>query len=304
LIGWAQWSKINIMMDGLSHSIPAPWVRLGAPIKMGLQSCAPEDWLLAPDAFGDDTVLSRHVALKEVLAAQHHDAIFQAFPEADDAAEELLALITENLKTHHQMTLPQADQLHPLDHAARYVPEDLLLLAPEQSHNNNSETGQWVLKAGSLTFPSHWVLAEKMGLPMAGIHAPVPHYGEKLARPVDRFFDAMLTGPISLRRNWTLQEGDELYAPSRHKHSPFTVDDIGRRLHVRVERQTLRKLPKSGWIVFTIQTAIAPINRWEKDAEALGALLDVIDVMTPAMLEYRGAHHYTDVLKSWVKQAG
>ena len=289
-------------MDSQNANISAPWVRLGAPMKMGLRSCSPKDWLLAPDAFGDASMKTRQLALKQALAEQHHAAIFQALPDADEAAQELLALIAANLDRHHQVKLPNADQLQPLDHAARHLPEDLLLLAPEPVDDQSGKT-QWVLKAAALAFPSHWVLAEKMGLPMAGIHAPVPHYAEQLARPVDRFFDAMIENTISLRRNWTLQIGDGLFTPKRQPHSALSEADLGERLYVRVERQTLRKMPKTGWIVFTIQTSLAPINRWANDAEALRVLLNLVDEMSPAMRDYRGTDRYGEALKSWVKQA-
>lgn len=57
---------------------------------------------------------------------------------------------------------------HPLDLAARLVQE--------------AERDGYVLAALSVCFPSRWRIAEKLGKPLRDIHAPVPHYDEKLAR--------------------------------------------------------------------------------------------------------------------------
>ena len=275
----------------------APWQRLGKKLQMGLRSCPEEDWLLTPDAFGDAEMHRRQLALKQALSQSHHAAIFDASPDSMDACQECVDLIQQHLSAHHGLALKPDASRHPLDAASLQIPEDVLLLAPEAG-----EEGEvWVLKAASLAFPSHWVLADKMGKPMATIHDPVPGYGAVLARPVDRFFSAMLKGPISQRRNWALQIDDGLFTPSRSDHAPIASEEIGQRLYVRVERQTLRKLPISGWIVFTIQTAIAPMGMWHQDQTALDELAALIAGMTPAERAYRGVDDYLPQLLAWVE---
>ena len=283
------------MSDNSSH-VTAPWQRLGKKLQMGLRSCAEEDWLLTPDAFGDAEMHSRQLALKQELSQSHHHDIFDVTADSMDASLETFALVQENLAAHHGMELTPDAARHPLDTAAMQIPEDLLLLAPEETEKGTV----WVLKAASLAFPSHWVLAEKMGKPMGAIHAPVPGYGDVLERPVDRFFNAMLKGPISQRRNWALQIDDGLFTPSRFDHPAITTDEIASRLFVRVERQTLRKLPLSGWIIFTIQTAMAPIGIWQDDQPALDELAVLIAGMTAAERAYRGVDEYLPQLQAWM----
>jgi len=280
-----------------SPTMTAPWQRLGKKLQMGLRACAEEDWLLTPDHFGDADMHRRQLALKQELSQTHHAAIFDATPDSMDASLETVNLIQNNLVAHHGIELKPDGCRHPLDAAALQIPEDVLLLAPQEMDNGTV----WILKAASLAFPSHWVLAEKMNLPMAAIHSPVPGYGDVLAGPVDRFFTAMLTGPISQRRNWALQIDDGLFTPSRFDHAPITTDEIASRLFVRVERQTLLKLPVTGWIIFTIQTAIAPIGIWQDDQPALDDLAALIAAMTPAERDYRGVNDYLQQLLDWVE---
>ena len=284
-------------MTTKSPTMTAPWQRLGKKLQMGLRACTEEDWLLTPDHFGDADMHRRQLALKQELSQSHHAAIFDATPDSMDASLETVNLIQNNLTAHHGIELKPDENRHPLDATALQIPEDVLLLAPLETDNGTV----WVLKAASLAFPSHWVLAEKMNQPMAMIHTPVPGYGDVLAGAVDRFFTAMLTGPISQRRNWALQIDDGLFTPSRFDHAPITTDEIATRLFVRVERQTLRKLPITGWIIFTIQTAIAPIGMWQDDQPALDDLAALIAAMTPAERDYRGVNEYLQQLLDWVE---
>lgn len=75
---------------------------------------------------------------------------------------------------------------------------------------------------------------------------------------------------------------------------------VPRRLHVWIETPTLRKLPQTGWIVFTIRTAIAPLSNWVDNIKALDHLQKLVSGLTPAMSQYRGAQRYEAKLTQWV----
>ena len=276
----------------------APWMNYGAPLKMGLRGCDEADWLRGKDIFGDDNAVAKQIAQKAELCQTHHEDIFKSAEEAIVPSQELCAMIKDNLQTYHHFDLADDPTLHPLDRAARALPEDLCLLAPIK----NNETQKWVLKAASLAFPSHWSLEEKFGQPMSAIHQPVPDYDTHLEQAVDRFFNNMMVGPISKRRNWTLQIDDALFTPHRPATKPLEIDEVGNRLHVRVETQTLRKLPQTGWIIFTIRTAITPIRRWADDKPALRELAAILSGFSPSMRDYRGIDAYEPQLVEWMKK--
>ena len=50
------------------------------------------------------------------------------------------------------------------------------------------------MAAGVVCFPSHWSPSEKLGLPVAAIHGPVPRYADELRHRVDRFLDQLEPG--------------------------------------------------------------------------------------------------------------
>jgi hypothetical protein len=181
----------------------------------------------------------------------------------------------------------------PLHAASLLVQEDLILM-------RKGENG-WRLAAGSLCFPSSWSLGEKFGRPLHEIPAPVPGFGggTRNADLISRMFDS-LQGQAVLRWNWSLQAGNDLYLPFSHQEridratdrpSKFSTDEIAAQAFIRVERQTLRKLPVSGDILFTIRIHLDPLETIEKHPERAALALsfaDQLEGLDEAQLDYKG----------------
>ena len=275
----------------------APWKKLGFQLKLGLRPRQESCWLPRENLFGNDTERDEQIRQKQYLFEHNHADIFAAFPSASTASAEMLQMVCAHITSNHRAPLPDIGHTqHPLEAAARLVPEDLLLLAPRRQ--NNSEDPTWHLEAAALAFPAHWVLAEKMGQPMQMIHQPVPHYDERLAHPVDRFFTTMKIGPISSRMNWSLQIGRELFTPRRvSRKDPSSNDDFNQ-LFLRIENQTLRKLSDTGYIVFTIRTHMLPMTLWQYDRDALQSMADMMQKMSPATKLYKGVPFYEPLVRS------
>ena len=274
----------------------APWQKLGFQLKLGLRPRQESCWLPRKNLFGNDTERDEQILLKQHLFAYNHADIFAAFPSANAASLELLNMVCEQITAYHHAPQPKLDHTqHPLEAAARLIPEDLLLLAPR--HQNNSDDPSWHLEAAALAFPAHWVLAEKMGRPMQMIHQPVPHYEERLARPVDRFFTTMKIGPISSRMNWSLQIGRDLFTPRRVSRKAASSNHDFHQLFLRIENQTLRKLPNTENVAFTIRTHILPMTLWQDDRDALQSLADMMQNMSPATKLYKGVPLYEPLVR-------
>ena len=123
-------------------------------------------------------------------------------------------------------------------------PDDVCLVAPSPG---------WPLVAGAVLFPSHWHLRDKIGRPVAEVHGRVPGYP---AAQVDRFLERLRPGKVMWRRNVLFHRNGELYAP---------VPTPGDEWWVRSERQTFRRLPASGAVLFTIATDTAPVSSLPDD---------------------------------------
>ena len=169
--------------------------------------------------------------------------------------------------------------------------EDLCLLQPDAD-------GAYRLTAAAVAFPTDWRLDEKMGQPLTSIHAPIHGYAEQLASGVDHFFATVKAGAIFGRSNWfVVASGALRYLPTDAPAERFAHVDVGnagQSLFIRCERQTLRRLPESGAVLFTIGIAV----------ESLGALSSATvrrvaeSVATVREGEHvrRAAPHYADTL--------
>ena len=240
-----------------------PWIVLGNRMRMGLKSLKDNEWLPFDDAYGPDGERKNQMEIKKILRKEKHEKIFMSLPETVDSGSEVLQLIKTHFKISNKLIpfIKFNKQLHPLDYAGRLVPEDLLLL--KKKKNN------WILAAGSLYFPAHWKLSDKISKKLTSIHDPVPHYKDVLEKAMDKFFENMIVGPITTRRNWTIQIGNDLYVPERKWETNLKSHEVPKKVYIREEYQTLRKTPLTNSVLFSIRTHLWPLSTWAKEKEAL-----------------------------------
>ncbi|TPK44366.1 DUF3445 domain-containing protein [Mesorhizobium sp. B2-5-4] len=194
----------------------------------------------------------------------------------------------------------------PLVAASLLVQEDLILM-------RRGEDG-WRLAAGSLCFPSSWSLTEKFGRPLQRIHEPVPGFGPG-TRPADlinRMFDG-LQGQAVERYNWSIQSGDALYHPlsnveridrATSRPTRFRDGDVKAHAFIRVERQTLRKLPASRDVLFTIRIHLDPLAvlaRHPERATLAVSFADQLIALDQTQLDYKGLTADRDRLADYLK---
>ena len=262
--------------------------------QIGVKPLVEADWLIVDDRLPD------YLAEKDHLLATHHDDVFAAEPDTESAQAEVLEMVVDHLLAHypdrHQRhgeaiqvagrTIP-LDASNPLLTAARLVQEDLLILRKD-------EPG-WRLVAGSLSFPSSWSLREKIGRVLGEVHGPVPGFnaGTRNDQLITRMFDNARPETPMLRWNWSLYGNDRLFHPdSPGPGEPrFGAGERAENVFLRVERQTLRKLPQTGAMLFTVRIFVDPVAEIEKQPDApriAAALIDQLRALDPAQLDYKG----------------
>ena len=242
----------------------APWADPRLSRKPGTLPLDPADWIEA----GPDR--DAQMAYRDRLIAQARDIVFAALPESAEAQAELL----DTLVAHLGLPSPRADE-PPLLTAGRMVQEDFCLM------RQGAPGEEYRLVAAILCFPSRWSLAEKLGHPLTHIHAPVPEYTDDLARRVNRLFEGIRAGRPLWRANWTVHPTSELHQPSGDWRQAGDGP-----LHIRVERQTFVRLPRSNAVVFGIRTHVAPLDA-VTGAQA-AALRDALEPLGPEEVAYRG----------------
>lgn len=273
-------------------------------LAMGLTPLQAEEWL-APGR-----QMREILAAKRALIATRRDEVFRALPEAEAASLELLQLLAAHLAQHYPATYRRAGKrlvnhadgeswdiaapsLHALDLAGRLVEEDLCLMQPGD--------GGYRLAAASLCAPNRWLLAEKLGQPLAAIHAAVPDYAPALDRPVAHFFAALKEGRILGRVNWGIADDPARFQPEAREADPaIDARNVGRALWLRVESQTLRRLPQSGAVLFTIRTEITRLDRVIRSPADAADLAGAIRNMSPAMQRYKHLAAVAPALLAWL----
>lgn len=270
-------------LDGVSVHVGDPQQR------MGTRAVAEPDWFILDEHLEEERSLTARL-----LRERNHD-VFACPPTADEAAEETLGLVREWVSHHHpQVSHPAELGRHPLVAAASLVQDDLCLM-------QKSEDG-WTLTAGVVRFPTYWQLRNKLDKVQQDIHGPVPHYATDLAEKVNRFFDRLPPERIVSRRNWGFSPHPLLFVPDRSLPDPPSVTGV-EDLWLRSERQTLRRLPATGAILFGIRVQLAPVPALRTRPELCHRLAEAMTAWTPEMVENRGGRHrrHTELL-TWLRE--
>jgi hypothetical protein len=274
---------------------------------MGLFSVADTDWFELDERYIGNMTERRH------LLDTCHAQVFAALSQSVAARAETLVEVADHLVTHRphwfnrrgailhnritretwNLASPPCD---PLEVAGRLVQEDLCLI--------QATDAEPVLTAAVLCFPSRWRLAEKIGLPLAEVHAPVPLYSERLARPVDRFMRHLKCGHIAARLNWSVLDDAALFQPSgkwqEARNAAVTAQNAGEQLFLRVERQTLRRLPQTDAILFGIRVHAYPLAQAITDAATAARLADAVRALPDSTALYKSLPSIRAALLGWL----
>ena len=274
---------------------------------MALTTVPESAWFEFDERYADE------MAEKQQLLRERHRDVSAALPVSDAArAETLRAIVTNLVANAPQWFVRDGDTLHntltgeiwdvtapscdPLELAGRLVQEDLCII--------QQGDGGPIFTAAILCFPSRWRLHEKIGKPLGAVHGPVPHYAEKLAAPVDRFMARVKPGHIASRLNWSVLDSPAMFQPGgkwrQQTDTAITPDNAGEWLHLRVERQTLRRLPQSGAILFGIRVHSYQMARAiTRRADAV-RLAEAVRALPDATVHYKSLKVYGAALLAWL----
>ncbi|KAG9247028.1 hypothetical protein BJ878DRAFT_494676 [Calycina marina] len=287
-------------------------------ITMGLRTMPWDEWIAL-----DNQYLKFHADKAKRIAERgskccHTDPA--AFSGAVELLEELSAYLPERYPTLFTRTAVGIDNLatgesfniierplaeDPMQMCARLVQDDLAIMFEK-------EDGQYYLLAGAILLAGFWRLEDKLGMPLSEIHtsADVPGYKTKLEKGMMNFFQRVQpNGPVA-RNNYFIQVDNSLpwstsIGSEDGPHGSagwFTAqnDTAVEHHHFRSERQSLRRLPKSGGVVFTIRTYFHPITEICEEDYVPGRLASAIRSWGEDVSKYKGREKYGDILLEYL----
>jgi alpha-1,2-mannosyltransferase len=288
-------------------------------VTMGLGSLNLDDWIEI-----DNQWTRYHNERLARLTGERASRLCKTAPEAYDAALETMELICEYLvcrypsmfefefsSTQKQIRIKTTGEIYPiysddpLKYAAFLIQDDLALMIEE-------DDGKYYLKAGAIPLPGFWRLEDKFNMPLAEIHTSgnVPQFREKLQLSMERFFQKMTPEKAVVRYNYSIQlDGELAWSSSIGSEDTFGVGRKDARqnppienIHFRSERQVLRRLPRSGAILFTIRTYFLPIIDIAQEPGIPGRLVSALRSWPDDIVRHKGRKVYEDVLFKYLDE--
>ena len=272
-------------------------------VKIGLSPIPESTWLELDDKFEEE------ILLKKNLLNTNRDKVLQISKGSEDEQEEILESILNYLQKFHSdkykfskdsIYIKSTNDLYdlhqfknPIELASLLVQEDLVLMSPKED--------KFYLEAASLSAPSHWSLTEKFSKSLLDLHDGVPGYKEDIGKRVDEIFNKLPTERILERYNWSIYDDPKLFQPVHSKPFVEFRETIPNRLFLRVERQTIRKLPKYGSVLFTIRVHVDPIESILSDKHSLESLKMAVENLSEPMKEYKSINQFEKILLDWLE---
>lgn len=288
--------------DAFAHT---PYDGSRKAFSVGLAPLDLAEWI-EPDAH-----LATTLAERAALIRDKRDIVVCEEPDTRAAQRETLELLVAHLTARfpeqyrlqgRHLTVAATGQTFDLDAeseaplvvAGQIVSDDLVLL-------RKGEAG-YRLVAAVLCFPSAWSLTEKFGQSLDELHRAVPGYESKLARVMNRIFENLKVDQPVWRVNWSIYPDDERHHPESKERPRHWFEDpahLAPEAFVRVERQTLRRLPESGDMLFTIRIHVDPFLAFRRHPEGrtlAASLREQILGLDADQLAYKGLTEHRDAV--------
>ncbi|KAL4795345.1 hypothetical protein BDV19DRAFT_389222 [Aspergillus venezuelensis] len=287
-------------------------------ITMGLRSMKWDEWIELDNHF------PRYHADKTRRLKERGEKCYHTHPDAYPAALELLDELADYLPQRYPtlykrtpkglyntytkietpiLLRPLPPNTDPMALASTLIQDDLAIMIERPD-------GEYYLLAGCILLAGFWRLSDKLGMRLSDIHTSgdVPGYKEKLEKGMMNFFRRLRPEEPVVRNNYFIQVDDDLaWSHSIGNEDSESVswgtaqkDKAIEHHFFRSERQSVRRLPKSGGVVFTIRTYFEPITGVVDEPYVPGRLASAIRSWGDDVARYKGRDKYEGVLLEYL----
>ncbi|MBB2201822.1 heme-dependent oxidative N-demethylase family protein [Gluconacetobacter tumulisoli] len=195
--------------------------------------------------------------------------------------------ITQDFVFGNAGTLPCG----PFEYMARQMQGDFTL--------QDQRDGDLWMDGGMVTSQADWSLKFDLGMSFGQWHAPVPK------APQMGIFDRALRFLLMLRHghpvrrlNWTMTINPRLDTSPENftiwggDRGSVTADNVADKVHLRVELQSLFRLPRSNAILFSVRCYLLPVGAIARVPKWRSRLHRVLRDLDPALVAYKGLDRY------------
>lgn len=192
----------------------------------------------------------------------------------------------------------------PLEYIARQTQGDFTLQGQRDGH-------LW-LDAGVLTSPADWSLPFYAGMNFQQWHAPVPErvHAAGIFTRAEQFLLRLRAEQPMRRTNWSmtvhprLDASPETWGDWGLDRYQVDTQNAGKLVHLRVELQTLFRLPRSHSILFHIRTYLLSLEQVALRQDWGQRLARVLASLPDDIASYKGIAVYRKHVLQWLAQRG
>ncbi|KAJ5676632.1 uncharacterized protein N7477_002265, partial [Penicillium maclennaniae] len=287
-------------------------------VMMDIRKLDAQNWLTL-----DKNYMDEH-RVRDALLRQKRDQVIQCLPESVDACHEALeevsnflsqrfpnmfetTLYNSNPHIQNRMTgekfklggsAPNENLTDALEAAVRLTMEDLSILMM-------NEENEYYLAASASLFPTGWTVDQRIGWTISRMHEPVPLWHQQVANSVSKFLARLTPNSPMERSNYFVEVKspnenlfDILYRPGSLCEKELlnpTPDEI----IIRRERQTFRRLPRTGAILFGVKTFLTTLD--ELPMQELENLAKEMETWPESVGEYKGKNVWGAKVKEYYR---
>jgi dimethylamine monooxygenase subunit A len=213
--------------------------------------------------------------------------------------------INRPLGIDQKFTFGEANTLpyEPMDYIGRQVQGDFSI----QDQRDN----QLWMDAGIITSQADWSLDFDVGMNFFEWHAPVPlaHQIGVFERALKFLLNLQIGNPVR-RLNWTITINPRLDTSPENYHkwgtdrTTVTPENVGKKVHLRVEMQGLFRLPRSNAILFSIRGYLLSLEQLVTVPKWGRRLPRVLRTLPEELVGYKGLSRYRDTTIEWLSKYG
>lgn len=236
---------------------------------------------------------------------------FDWLPGSEDACRELMDVVKEHMMLRYPLLFTTKDdgvhlkneltneildfseplKDHPLVYVSKMAKEDFYIVM-------KGEDGTHRLVAAAVPFPGgSFGIKYKLGKSLDVIHTEVPYYKEKLKPSMEKWFSRMKPEDLVERASWYISWDHKLLLNNVYalkEGDKVDEDVLPTEFNVRVERQTLRRLPKSKAIIFTNHPVFYSIEEMKDEPLVPSLIRKIIFEAPEGICKYKNFESFRD----------
>ncbi len=295
-----------------------PYRWAAADFQIGLRPIKPNEWITI------DAGHARVMAEKRARLADFARHFYKTLPSSLAAQHELREQVAAHLLRDHPSAFARRgsviesrgtgmrwdlndDSLEPLLQLSNMIEEDFMLL--------EEIDGALRISAAANAYSSSGRIVAAVGKDIESAHVLVPGLNQKLGSRINRVLASVHTATPCERFNWQLTPMSTVFFPhDAHAANAAAMHGVcemlqadplraGELLWVRVERQTLSRLPQSRAVAFSLHTYSSPLSALRSDRQSIRAMLDLLRAYSEERWRYAEMDIVRGPVLAWLESA-